>query len=122
MPSPSRPALPEQGPAPALGVGTARIEVDRSAAVRLERRGRWWLAVSFLFCPCHLPLTLGLLAGVFGGTALGAMLRDHLWLAGGVIAATWLAGTARGLVWIRRAERGELTCSVRGSEGAGATS
>ena len=82
------------------------------AAPAAERRGRWWLAVSFLFCPCHLPLTLGLLAGVFGGTALGALLRDHAWVAGGIIAATWLAGTARGLVWIRRAERGEVTCAV----------
>ena len=78
----------------------------------LERRGRWWLAISFLFCPCHLPLTLGVLAGVFGGTALGALLRDHVWVAGTVIAATWLAGTARGLVWIRRAERGEISCSI----------
>ena len=82
------------------------------SAPAAERRGRWWLAVSFLFCPCHLPLTLGLLAGVFGGTALGAVLRDHAWVAGSIIAATWLAGTARGLVWIRRAERGELTCAI----------
>jgi len=83
--------------------------VDRRS---LERRGRWWLAVSFLFCPCHLPLTLGLLATVFGGTALGALLRDHGWVAAVVIGATWLAGTARGLLWIRRAERGELTCAL----------
>ena len=82
------------------------------SAPAAERRGRWWLAVSFLFCPCHLPLTLGLLAGVFGGTALGALLRDHAWVAGSVIAATWLAGTARGLVWIRRADRGEVACAV----------
>ncbi len=106
MPSPSsKPASPDLAipsvhPDPAL---------DPS---RLERRGRWWLAVSFLFCPCHLPLTLGLLAGVFGGTALGTLLRDHGWVAGGIIGATWLAGTGRGLLWIRRAERGELTCSV----------
>jgi hypothetical protein len=78
----------------------------------LERRGRWWLAVSFLFCPCHLPLTLGLLVSVTGGTALGGLLRDHGWVAAGVIVTTWLAGTARGLLWIRRAERGELTCRV----------
>ena len=95
----------EHGPAPA----TERLAPD---AARLERRGRWWLAISFLFCPCHLPLTLGLLAGLFGGTALGAVLRSHGWVAGTIIAATWLAGTARGLIWIRRAERGELTCAV----------
>ena len=78
----------------------------------LERRGRRWLAVSFLFCPCHLPLTLGLLGAVLGGTALGALLRDHVWLAGTLIGATWLAGTARGLLWIRQAERGDLSCSI----------
>lgn len=84
-----------------------------TAPRQLERRRRWWLAISFLFCPCHLPLTIGLLASVLGGTALGGLLRDHGWVAGIVIAATWLAGTARGLTWIRRAERGELTCAVR---------
>lgn len=91
---------------------TARLETSRGDAARLEGRGRWWLAISFLFCPCHLPLTLGLLAGVFGGTALGALLRDHVWVAGTILAVTWLAGTARGLTWIRRAERSELTCAV----------
>jgi hypothetical protein len=88
----------------------AQPTTDRSS---LERRGRWWLAVSFLFCPCHLPLTLGLLAYVAGGTVLGGLLRDHGWIAAAVIAATWLAGTARGLIWIRRAERGEMACEVR---------
>ena len=91
-------------------VSTAPTTADPNT---LERRGRWWLAVSFLFCPCHLPLTLGLLVSVTGGTAVGGLLREHGWIAAGVIAATWLAGTARGLLWIRRAERGELTCRVR---------
>ncbi|MGK2928774.1 MAG: hypothetical protein ACSLFO_04270 [Acidimicrobiales bacterium] len=89
----------------------ARTEVA-SAARGLERRGRWWLAVSFLFCPCHLPLTIGLLAAVLGGTTVGALLRDHVWVAGTIIGITWLAGTARGLLWIRRAERGDLSCAI----------
>jgi hypothetical protein len=78
----------------------------------VERRGRTWLILSFLACPCHLPLTLGLLATVLGGTALGAVLRDHAWLAGSIIAATWAAGTARGLWLIRQAERGQLACPL----------
>lgn len=78
----------------------------------LERRGRAWLIWSFLACPCHLPLTLGLLGMVLGGTAVGALLRSNTWLAGGVIAAVWAAGTARGLWLVRKAERGEITCSV----------
>lgn len=79
----------------------------------LERRGRWWLVVSFLACPCHLPITLGILATVFGGTVLGGALRTHGWLAGGVVAAAWLAGTARGLLLIRRGQREGFGCPVR---------
>lgn len=81
-------------------------------AVATERRGRRWLILSFLACPCHLPLTLGALAAVLGGTALGAALRDHVWVAGGIIALTWAAGTARGLWLIREAERTGLACPI----------
>jgi hypothetical protein len=79
---------------------------------QLERRGRWWLIVSFLACPCHLPLTLGILAVVLGGTALGALIRDHALLAGIVVTSVWLAGTGRGLWLIRQAERNNYTCPV----------
>ena len=81
----------------------------------LERRGRAWLIWSFLACPCHLPLTLGFLGIVLGGTALGAVLRDNVWLAGGLITAVWAAGTARGLWLVRKGERGELACAVPSS-------
>jgi hypothetical protein len=81
----------------------------------LERRGRWWLIISFLACPCHLPWTLALLGTVAGGTALGAVLREHTILAGVIIATVWALGTARGFVLIRRAERGELTCEIPAS-------
>jgi len=72
----------------------------------LERRGRRWIFGSFAFCPCHLPLTLGILATVSGGTAAGAVLRDHAWLAGAVITAAWVAGTWRGFRLVRRAQQG----------------
>lgn len=98
---------------------TVDVTEVASGASGLERRGRWWLAVSFLFCPCHLPLTLGLLAVVLGGTTVGALLRDHVWVAGSIIAITWLAGTARGLVWIRRAERGDISCAIPANRRSG---
>lgn len=79
---------------------------------RLERRGRWWLAVSFLACPCHLPLTLAALGAVLGGSALGAALREHTLLAGLIVGAAWLAGTARGLQLVHRANRDGLACPV----------
>jgi len=72
----------------------------------LERRGRRWIFGSFAFCPCHLPLTLGILATVFGGTAAGAVLRDHIWVAGAVITAAWVAGTWRGFRLVRLAKQG----------------
>lgn len=90
------------------GTAVAGIVLDPAAD---ERRGRWWLALSFLACPCHLPWTLALLGMVFGGTALGAVLRDHTLLAGLIIGSVWAAGTARGLWLVRRAE---LACAPRG--------
>jgi hypothetical protein len=78
----------------------------------LEKRGRLWLIVSFLACPCHLPLTLGFLAVVLGGTVLGAAVREHALLAGVIVTAVWLAGTGRGLWLIRQAERNGGACPV----------
>jgi hypothetical protein len=63
---------------------------------QVGRRGVAWVVGAFLLCPCHLPLTLGLAAALLSGTAAGALLRGHPYLAGIVISATWLAATARG--------------------------
>ena len=35
------------------------MDVPEAEPVDRERRGRRWLVVSFLFCPCHLPLIMG---------------------------------------------------------------
>ena len=78
---------------------------------RLERRGLWWVFGSFVFCPCHLPLTLGLLAAVFGGTTLGVLVRDHAWVAGTILTVSWIAGTWYGFRLMRRARSG-ATCPV----------
>lgn len=81
----------------------------------LERRGRAWLLWSFLLCPCHLPLTLGVLTTVLAGTSLGVVLREHAWVAGATITAVWLLGTGYGLRLIRRAERANGTCPLPAS-------
>lgn len=93
------------------------VELEPPSADRLERRGRWWLVWSFLFCPCHLPLSLGVLGAVLAGTSLGAVLRDHAWIAGSILTLTWLGGTAYGLRLIRRAERAQGACPLPGSAG-----
>ena len=89
------------------------MPVTADAPRELERRGRWWLIVSFLACPCHLPVSLAALGALLGGTAVGVALRDHVLLAGIVISAAWLAGTGRGLWLIRQAERTGGACSIR---------
>jgi len=48
-------------------------------AQQTQRRGVRWVAGSFLFCPCHLPITLTVLAGLLGGTTLGAALHHYPW-------------------------------------------
>jgi hypothetical protein len=93
----------------------ARAETTSVDPASVERRGRRWLALSFLFCPCHLPVSLALLATLIGGTAIGSVLADNVLLAGAIITSVWLYGTARGLRYVRKAERGELTCAVPGS-------
>ena len=79
----------------------------------LERRGRAWLLWSFLLCPCHLPLSLGVLTAVLAGTSVGVAVRDHVWLAGGLISFLWVIGTGYGFRLIRQAERANGTCPIR---------
>ncbi|MEJ5256185.1 MAG: hypothetical protein WHS89_12625 [Acidimicrobiales bacterium] len=81
----------------------------------LERRGRAWLLWSFLLCPCHLPLTLGVLTTVLAGTSLGVVLREHAWVAGVMVTVVWLLGTGYGLRLIRRAERANGICALPAS-------
>lgn len=87
--------------------GAARSEASEPSA---ERRGRRWIFGSFLLCPCHLPLTLAIVASLAGGTVIGGVLRDHVVLAGLVISLGWAAGTANGFRLVRRAQSG--SCPV----------
>ena len=70
-----------------------------------EKRGLAWVIASFVFCPCHLPLTLGLAATLLAGTTAGALLRGHPYIAGTLIAVVWVAGTWRGFHHLRAARR-----------------
>ena len=45
----------------------------------------------------HLPLALWLAATVVYGAIAGALLYDHPYVAGAVLAAVWLAATWRGI-------------------------
>jgi len=67
------------------------------------------LITSFVMCPCHLPVTLGLLALIGGGSAFGVFVRSNGWVIGSIVTVLWLAGTARGFWLIRQADRAART-------------
>lgn len=92
--------------APTTSAGTTEITTPVGPPAQLEKRGRMWIFGSFVFCPCHLPVTLAILATVFGGTAVGALLRDNMLLAGLIITGVWVAGTWRGFRLVRQAQAG----------------
>ena len=64
-----------------------------------------WMIGAFIFCPCHLPITLSALALLLGGTAAGALLRDHPVVAGIAVTSLWAAGTWRGYAFMKRAQK-----------------
>lgn len=70
------------------------------------------MALSFLACPCHLPITIGILATLLGGSTLAVVLRDNAIIAGLLVTAVWLGGTARGLLLVREGQRSGLACAI----------
>ena len=71
---------------------------------QLENRGMMWMIGAFVFCPCHLPITLSALALLLGGTVAGAALRAHPYIAGVIVTLLWAAGTWRGFALVNRAK------------------
>jgi MerE protein len=76
-----------------------------TSSAHAERRGLAWVIGAFVICPCHLPLTLGLAATLLSGTAVGALIRGHPYIAGAAITAAWVAATWRGVHHLRSAQR-----------------
>lgn len=73
-----------------------------------DAKGLAWIIGGFLLCPCHLPLTLLILASALSGTALGVALRQHTVLAGVLISLGWILATWRG-IWLMRSS---ATCAI----------
>jgi hypothetical protein len=71
----------------------------------MENRGLTWVFAAFLFCPCHLPLTLAVGATALSGTALGIAMRAHPYVAGTIVTLAWVAATWRGIYLLRLAAR-----------------
>jgi hypothetical protein len=82
-------------------------EVQLSSSPALERRGRRWLIWSFVFCPCHLPISMAVLAAVFGGSAAGAMISRNTIGVGLALGAIYAIGVAIGFRHLRAAGLGK---------------
>jgi MerE protein len=70
---------------------------------RAEKHGMAWVAGAFVICPCHLPLTLWAAASLLAGTAGGAVLSSHPFVAGTAITLVWSAATWHGFRLMRSA-------------------
>lgn len=101
-------------------IGEAALPDDPIARDH-ERRGRRWLMVSYLFCPCHIPLTFALLSATFGGTAIGAAATGSaLWL-GIALTTIYALVLWRGFRQIRKAKQieaagGTIACTSAGCD------
>jgi hypothetical protein len=70
----------------------------RARRSRLEEIGNAVGDRAFVFCPCHLPITLASWR-CCSAAATGVALRDHPFIAGTIVTLLWVAGTWRGLRW-----------------------
>jgi mercuric ion transport protein len=86
--------------------GDDATEVDPSRA-RSHIAGLLWVAGAFVFCPCHLPLTLWLFAGVLAGTSAGVLVQGHPFMTGILTTSVWLAATWHGMRLMRDSESPE---------------
>jgi len=85
--------------------------IDAPTARTRERQGRKWLAISFIFCPCHLPVTMAVLGVVFGGSAFGTLVGRNTFAVGLVFGAVYAALLFVGFRHLRAATKG-IDCSA----------
>ena len=71
-----------------------------------EKLGRRWVFVSFIFCPCHLPMIMAVLGVLFGGSAFGALVGRNTIAVGIVFGAIYLALLTIGFRHLRSATKG----------------
>lgn len=99
-------------------VGRSSLPGD-PVARREEQRGRRWLMLSYVFCPCHVPIVMAAVGAAFGGTTWGASVAGNGLPVGGALVVLYAVVVWRGFHHIRRAKRieadgGTVAC---GSDG-----
>ena len=71
-------------------------QVGSSTPTGSKRRGRRWLIWSFIFCPCHLPISMAVLAAIFGGSAFGTLIGRNTLGVGLILGAIYAVGVGIG--------------------------
>ena len=89
--------------------------MTQTTADQSTRRGRLWLAFSFIACPCHLPITMAVLATLFGGSAFGSMVSRNTIGVGIAFGIVYLIGVGIGFKHLRAATK-DIDCSTGSCE------
>jgi hypothetical protein len=97
-------------------VAIAPVEANQRPGTTRERQGRMWVIGSFIVCPCHLPITLAILSTLFGGSVLGAAIRQYPLIAAAILTLAWGAGTWRGIKLLGNVRNG--VCEIHSLEAA----
>lgn len=65
-------------------------KLDPSRGIEHNHKRGWpWLVAAVFLCPCHLPFTLSVVGGAFGGALTGSTGWLWLGLGGAFIVAVW---------------------------------
>lgn len=82
-------------------MGSSGMETMTNATSFVKQH--WLLLSAVVLCPCHLPITLSLIAALAGGTTVGALLRgeQRLWIEAGLagILSVYMLGAISFWVW-----------------------
>lgn len=125
LPAPSVPMAPGDQPSQLTAptrrrwafIGADALPADPDARAH-ERRGRRWLFLSYVVCPCHVPVTLVIVSAVLGGSALGAAVTGNAFRVGVLFTVAYAVAVWRGfrqIRWAKRIEAGRsLECTPGG--------
>lgn len=68
--------------------------------------------VSFVSCPCHLPITLPLALALLAGTPLAVWISQHVGWVYGIFGGVFLLSLALGFAWVGSTNENEV-CEPR---------